>query len=107
MAREVSVKAGVVLILIINATPLLALGAILLTIDPLSVLFWMAALIAGWSAVQPKGTTKQWLWVGVWMGFGLLSKYTNLFQYLAWILFFLLWPAARQHLRKPGPWLAL
>src|SRR5581483_562174 len=66
-----------------------------------------AALIAGWSAVQPKGTTKQWLWVGVWMGFGLLSKYTNLFQYLAWILFFLLWPAARQHLRKPGPWLAL
>jgi hypothetical protein len=41
------------------------------------------------------------------MGLGFLSKYTNLFQLLCWALFFLLWPPARKHLRRPGPWLAI
>ena len=77
-----------------------------MTVDPLSVLFWTAAMVAGWRAAQPDGTTRQWLWVGLWMGLGFLSKYTNLFQYLCWAVLFLLWPPARRHLRRPGPYLA-
>ena len=41
------------------------------------------------------------------MGLGFLSKYTALFQLLCWAVFFVLWPPARKHLRRPGPYLAL
>jgi membrane-associated phospholipid phosphatase len=106
-AREVNARAGFFLLLIITATPLTSVGAVLMTVDPLSVLFWTAAMLAGWRAVQDSGTMRQWLWVGLWMGLGFLSKYTALFQLLCWVVFFALWPAARKHLRRPGPYLAL
>jgi membrane-associated phospholipid phosphatase/4-amino-4-deoxy-L-arabinose transferase-like glycosyltransferase len=106
-AREVNARAGFFLLLIITATPLMSAGAVLMTIDPLSVLFWTAAMLAGWRAVQPDAPTRQWLWVGLWMGLGFLSKYTELFQLLSWAVFFILWPPARKHLRRPGPYLAL
>jgi hypothetical protein len=41
------------------------------------------------------------------MGLGSLSKYTNLFQWVCWGVFFAAWPPARAHLRRRGPWLAL
>ena len=106
-AREVNARAGFFLSLIITATPLMSAGAVLMTIDPLSVLFWTAAMLAGWRAVQPEAPTRQWLWVGLWMGLGFLSKYTELFQLLSWAVFFVLWPPARKHLHRPGPYLAL
>jgi hypothetical protein len=107
MARETGGRTAFILLLVMSASPLLALGSIVMTVDPWSVLFWTAAMMAGWRAAGPAGTTRQWLWTGVWMGLGLLSKYTNLVQFVCWGVFFLLWPAARSHLRRPGPWLAL
>jgi 4-amino-4-deoxy-L-arabinose transferase-like glycosyltransferase len=106
-AREFNARLGFVLVLITSATPLLVIGSTVMTIDPLSVLFWTAATLAGWRAVQPDGATRHWLWVGLWMGFGFLSKYTELFQWLCWAVFFGLWRPARLHLRRPGPYLAL
>jgi membrane-associated phospholipid phosphatase/4-amino-4-deoxy-L-arabinose transferase-like glycosyltransferase len=106
-AREVNARAGFFLLLIVSAAPLLSVGAVLMTVDPLSVLFWTAAMLAGWRAVQEKATTRDWLWVGLWMGLGFLSKYTQLFQLLCWAVFMVLWPAARRQLRRPGPYLAL
>lgn len=107
MAREVSARAGFFLLAIISTTPLLAVGSTLMTVDPLSVLFWTLAVLAGWRAIQPDGLTRHWCWVGVWMGLGLLSKYTALLQWLCWVVFFMLWRPARPHLRRPGPYLAL
>jgi membrane-associated phospholipid phosphatase len=107
LAREVNARAGFFLLLIITATPLMAVGTVLMTIDPLSVLFWTAAMLAGWRAVQENATVRQWLWVGLWMGLGFLSKYTELFQLLCWGVFFVLWRPARKQLRRPGPYLAL
>jgi membrane-associated phospholipid phosphatase len=107
LSRELDAKTAFIFLIIVSVTPLMALGSILMTVDPLSVLFWTAAMIAGWRAVQPFATTRQWLWVGLWTGLGFLSKYTNLFQVVCWAVFFLLWPPARKHLRRPGPWLAL
>lgn len=107
LARETNARVGLALVAILSATPLTVVGSVLMTIDPLSVLFWTAAMLAGWRAVQSDGTTRHWIWVGVWMGLGFLSKYTNLFQLLCWLVFFLIWPPARKHLRRPGPYLAL
>src|SRR5438105_7642131 len=90
-----------------TATPLMSAGAVLMTVDPLSVLFWTAAMLAGWRAVQKDAGIGPWLWVGLWMGLGFLSKYTALFQLLCWAVLFALWPPARKHLRRAGPWLAL
>lgn len=106
-AREINARAGFFLLLIAAATPLASVGAVLMTVDPLSVLFWTAAMLAGWRAVQANGKTADWLWVGLWMGLGFLSKYTELLQLLCWAVFFVLWPPARKHLRKPGPYLAV
>jgi 4-amino-4-deoxy-L-arabinose transferase-like glycosyltransferase/membrane-associated phospholipid phosphatase len=106
-AREASARAGFFLALIVTTTPLLAVGATLMTVDPLSVLFWTAAMLAGWRAIRDDSTTRPWLWVGLWMGLGFLSKYTALLQWLCWAVFFVLWPPARKHLRRPGPYLAL
>jgi hypothetical protein len=107
MAREVSARAGFFLLAVIITTPLLAVGSTLMTVDPLSVLFWTLAMLAGWRAIQPDGLTRHWCWVGVWMGLGLLSKYTALLQWLCWAVFFMLWRPARAHLRRPGPYVAL
>lgn len=106
-AREVNARAGFFLVLIVCATPLMALGCVLMTIDPLSVLFWTAAMITGWRAVQPGAKKAPWIWTGLWMGLGFLSKYTELLQLFCWAAFFILWKPARAHLRKPGPYLAL
>ncbi|HLX70510.1 MAG TPA: glycosyltransferase family 39 protein, partial [Verrucomicrobiae bacterium] len=106
-AREVNARAGFFLVLIVCATPLMALGCVLMTIDPLSVLFWTAAMITGYRAIQPGGKTAPWLWTGLWMGLGFLSKYTEIAQVVCWIIFFALWKPARVHLRKPGPYLML
>ncbi|HXR06652.1 MAG TPA: glycosyltransferase family 39 protein, partial [Candidatus Acidoferrum sp.] len=107
LARETGGRTAFFVMAILNVTPLMALGSLLMTIDPLSVLFWTAAMVAGWRAVQPGGSTRQWLWMGLWMGLGSLSKYTNLFQWVCWGVFVVLWPPARAHLRRRGPWLAL
>ncbi len=105
-AREVDARAGFWLLLIVTVTPLLAVGATLMTIDPLSVLFWTAAMLSGWRAVRDD-STRLWLWTGLWIGLGFLSKYTALFQLLCWAVFFALWKPARPQLRRPGPYLAI
>ena len=106
VARELNGRAAFCLVAAMSVTPLMAVGATLMTIDPLSVLFWTAALLAGWRAME-RDSLALWAWTGVWLGLGFLSKYTELFQLVCWAVFFALWPPARRHLRKPGPWLAL
>ena len=106
-AREINARAGFFLILIVSATPLLAVGSTLLTVDPLAVLFWTAAMLSGWRAVQENSRLGPWLWTGLWLGLGFLSKYTSPLLWLCWAVFFVVWPPARKHLRRPGPYLAL
>lgn len=106
-AREVNGRAGFFLVLIVTATPLLSVGATLLTVDPLTVLFWTAAMLTGWKAVQENSRSSDWLWTGLWMGMGFLSKYSSPLMWMCWVVYFIVWPPARKHLRTRGPWLAL
>lgn len=107
LAREANARAALSAVIVLNCAPILAAGSILMTIDPLLILFWTAAMYMGWRAVQPTGTTAQWCWAGLWLGLSFLSKYAALYQVICWIVFFSLWKPARAHLRKPGPYLAL
>jgi membrane-associated phospholipid phosphatase len=107
LAREASPRTAFWLVIITLATPLLVAGSILMTIDPPLVLCWMWAVVAGWRAVQANGKTRDWLVVGLALGLGFLCKPTAFYQIVCWGIFFALWPPARVHLRKPGPWLAL
>lgn len=106
-AAQVNARAGFWLVVMLTVTPLTAVGAVLLTVDPPLVLCWTAAMLTGWRALQPQGRTRDWVWTGLWVGLGFLSKYTALLQWVCFALVFALWPAARRHLRRPGPWLAL
>jgi membrane-associated phospholipid phosphatase len=107
LAREIGARASFWLLLAATATPLLGVGTILMTIDPPLVLCWTWALVAGWRALQPDGTARDWLVVGLAMGLGFLCKYNAFYQIVCFGIFFALHPPARMHLRKPGPWLAL
>jgi hypothetical protein len=110
IAREVGSGGGRVafwFLLVVNAVPLLAVGSVIITVDPPLVLCWTLALIAGWQAVQPDGRTRDWLAVGLAMGLAFLSKYSALYQIVCFGIFFTLWQPARVQLRKSGPWLAL
>ena len=159
-AREATARLGLCVVLAATATPLLSVGAVLMTVDCLSVLFWTLAMLSGWQAVRASlvgrdsvepqierseasaasisgGTTasqetrsarascvgqwrsteshptshddalRAWLWTGLWLALGFLSKNTNAFQLACFALFFVLWRPARAQLRTPGPWLAL
>ena len=98
MAREVGGRAAFCLLLITFATPLLAVGSILMTIDPPLVLCWMWAVVVGWRAAQPDGKTRDWLIVGLAMGLGFLCKYTAMLQLVCWAVLFALLPPARADL---------
>jgi len=107
LARELGARQAFLFLLITTSAPLMSAGAILMTIDPPLVLCWTLAIIAGWRAVRPGGTTRQWLLVGLAAGLGFLCKYSAAYLVVCWALLFVLWPPARVHLRKPGPYLAL
>jgi 4-amino-4-deoxy-L-arabinose transferase-like glycosyltransferase/membrane-associated phospholipid phosphatase len=106
-AAQHRARTGFWVTIALTATPALAAGSILMTVDPLLVLFWTGGMIAGWRATRAGGTTGDWLWAGLGIGLGFLSKYTALFQLVSWGFVFALLPRTRAHLRRPGPYLAL
>ena len=59
------------------------IGAVLMTIDALSVFFWVAAMFTFWLAVEnPERFRGSWCWpfTGLLIGLGFLCKYTNAFE---------------------------
>ena len=106
VAAEANARIAFWLIVMLVATPMLALGSTLLTVDSPSVFFWVMAMITGWRAVQ-SDRLSAWCWTGVLTGLGLLSKYTAVVQILGWLVFFALWRPAQVQLSRPGPYLAL
>lgn len=69
--------------------PMFSVGAILMTIDPLSVFFWAWAANVFWTALHSRNTW-HWTALGFVIGLGFLSKFTNGVQ-LGCIALFLLW----------------
>ena len=90
---------------VVTATvPLFAAGGLLMTIDPLSVAFWLAAALVFWRAREGRDPWP-WAGAGLLVGLGMLCKLTNVAQLLCFALFLLLDRPHRRRLAEPGFWI--
>jgi 4-amino-4-deoxy-L-arabinose transferase-like glycosyltransferase len=97
---------ALIAVLITNIVPIYALGAVVMTIDPLSAFFWIWAANLFSNAIQ-KDRLRDWILTGFAVGSGFLAKYLNALELVAFLAFLLLVPARRALLAKPGFWLML
>src|SRR5881409_831917 len=95
--------AGLWAVVGLNVTPIFNIGAVLMTIDALSIFFWMAAMFTFWLAVE-KSPSFSWYWpvTGLLIGLGFLSKYTNALELVSIFLVLALAPRLRQEFKHPG-----
>lgn len=95
-------------VLLLNITPIFNAGSMLMTIDPLSIFFWIAAMLMVWHALHRASKwTFYWPLAGLMIGLGFLAKYTNALLLLSIALLLIVHRRWRGQLRKPGPYLAL
>jgi 4-amino-4-deoxy-L-arabinose transferase-like glycosyltransferase len=93
--------------LVVGSTiPLYAIGSLLMTIDPISVFFWGLAAYLFWQA-KDETEAKKWGFIGLFMGLGMLAKYTNVAEAICFTLFLLWVPQYRHHFRRSTYWTML
>src|SRR5213082_3560435 len=95
--RLFSANAGLWLVIALNVAPIFNIGAFLMTIDPLSIFFWTAAMFAFWLALE-RSPQFSWYWplTGLLIGLGFLSKYTNAFELVSVLAVLALAPRLRR-----------
>ncbi len=103
--------------LAMNFLPILQVGSVVMTIDPLSIFFWTAALFTFWLALERstspedehlrEGWSWWWLATGALIGLGFLCKWTNAMQLVSIILVLVSCRRMRRQFFKPGFWLML
>lgn len=91
---------------IFAATPFFAVGSTLLTVDAPTVFFHTLSVLAMWQA-QQTDRLRWWLFTGVTMALGFLSKFFSPFLWAGFFLYAAFTPGARKQFRRPGLWVAL
>src|SRR5919201_1467373 len=106
--RLFSATAGLWTVIALNVTPIFNVGAFLMTIDPLSIFFWLAAMFSFWIAVE-KSPAWSWHWVltGLLIGLGFLCKYTNGLELVSILLVLALVPRLRHEFARPRLYLLI
>jgi 4-amino-4-deoxy-L-arabinose transferase-like glycosyltransferase len=106
--RLFSAPAGLWTVVALNVTPIFNIGAFLMTIDCLSVFFWLAGMFTFWLALE-KSPRFSWHWplTGLLIGLGFLSKYTNALELISILLVLAMAPRLRQEFARPGLYLLL
>lgn len=94
------------LALLLNVAPIFQAGALLMTIDPLSIAFWATGLWTCWLALETGGLL-WWLLTGLAIGLGFLCKYTNAVELLGVVIALAIVPRWRREFRRPGFYLML
>lgn len=99
---------GLWVVIGMNVTPIFNIGSFVMTIDPLSIFFWCAALYTFWRALE-RHPRFSWHWplTGLLMGLGFLCKYTNALQLVSVVIVLALIPRFRTEFRRPGFYLLL
>jgi hypothetical protein len=100
--------AGLWVVIGLNATPIFNLGAFLMTIDPLSIFFWTAAMFTFWLACE-RSPQFSWYWpaTGLLIGLGFLSKYSNALEIISVLLVLAFAPRLQQEFKRVGFYLLL
>ena len=106
--RLFSADAAIWAVLALNVTPIFNIGAFLMTIDPLSIFFWLAAMFAFWLALE-QSPRFSWHWplTGLLIGLGFLCKYTNALELASIVLVLALVPRLQHGFARPGLYLLL
>ncbi|MBA2241898.1 MAG: glycosyltransferase family 39 protein [Chthoniobacterales bacterium] len=101
--RSFSATTGFWVVIAANVTPIFNIGSFVMTIDPLSVFFWTAAMFTFWLALE-RAPAFSWFWpaTGLLIGLGFLCKYTNALELVSIVLILALVPRLRREFRKPG-----
>ncbi len=87
----------------LNVTPIFNIGSFVMTIDPLSIFFWSAAIFTFWLALE-KSPEFSWHWplTGLLIGIGFLCKYTNALELVSVALVLALVPRLRAEFKRAG-----
>jgi 4-amino-4-deoxy-L-arabinose transferase-like glycosyltransferase len=103
-----SESAGLWTVLGLNATPIFNIGSFVMTIDPLSIFLWTAAMFAFWLAIE-RSPNFSWYWLvaGLLIGLGFLCKYTNALQLISVLFVVALAPRLRHEFKRPGLYVLL
>ena len=106
--RLFSALAGFWTVVALNVTPIFNLGSLVLTIDPLSIFFWVAAFYTFWLALE-RSPDFSWWWPfsGLLIGLGFLCKFTNALELISILLVLLLVPRLRREFGRPNLYLLL
>ena len=106
--RLFNARAGLWAVIALNVTPIFNIGAFVMTIDALSIFFWLAAMFTFWLALE-KSPQFSWYWplAGLLIGLGFLSKYTNALELVSIVLVLALAPRLRHEFKHPGFYLLL
>lgn len=89
--RLFSERVGWWTVVVSSVLPLFVVGSVLMTIDPISVFFWIVAANVFWMIRENKHPAA-WFGLGLLIALGALGKYTNVAQ-IACFLMFALWDA--------------
>lgn len=90
----------------VNLTFIYALGGLIITPDNPMILFWLLTMIACFRIAEGGGF-RWWILLGIFLGAGLLGKYTMAFAALGALLFFLISKERLRYLAWPGPYASL
>jgi hypothetical protein len=106
--RLFGANAGLWAVIALNVTPIFNIGSFLMTIDSLSLFFWLAAMFAFWLALE-QSPRFSWFWpiTGLLIGLGFLCKYTNALELVSVVLVLALAPRLRHEFARPSFYLLL
>jgi len=96
------------MVLTLNVIPMFQVGALIMTIDPLMIFLWMAALYAFWIALEKgPGYNHWWALTGALIGLGFLCKWINAMEILSIVLFLAITRKHRKELGRRGFWVMI
>jgi len=92
-------------VVLLNTIPIFNVGAVVMTIDPLSIFFWAASVFTFWLALE-KSPAFTWWWpfTGLLIGLGFLAKYTNAMELLSVVIILATTRRYRRDLLGIGFW---
>jgi len=65
------------LLLLVRSSLIISSCGLVMTTDPLALLFWTGALFVAWRALANEGPWRWWMFFGALAGIGFLAKYTT------------------------------